>query len=189
MPRNIEIKARVRDPERLRMLAERVSDTPPQIIVQHDTFFRCAQGRLKLREFPDSGRGELIFYSRVDVAGTKLSDYAIAPTEEPEELRRVLAAALGVWQTVRKSRVLLLAGQTRIHLDSVEGLGTFMELEVVLRDGQPEEEGHRVARGWMDALEIAGSDLLEGAYADLMTQDGEAMAESRPAGAPLAELR
>jgi predicted adenylyl cyclase CyaB len=167
MPANIEIKASVPDPERLRIAAERLSDTPPEIIEQHDTFFPCARGRLKLRQFsPESA--ELIAYSRADVAGTKQSDYLIVPTARPAELLAALSAALGVQQTVIKTRVLLLVGQTRIHLDSVQGLGSFVELEVVLRDGQAAEEGHQIARELMAALDIREVDLIEGAYADLL---------------------
>ena len=167
MPSNIEIKARVADPARLRMLAERLSDTPAVTIEQHDTFFACARGRLKLRQF-SAASGELICYSRADVAGTKQSDYAIARTASPSDMLTVLSTALEVQRTVIKSRVLLQVGQTRIHLDSVQGLGSFVELEVVLREGQPAQEGHRIARELMDALEIRESDLVEGAYADLL---------------------
>jgi adenylate cyclase class IV len=82
-------------------------------------------------------------------------------------LLAVLSAALGVRRTVTKTRVLLRTGQTRIHLDSVLGLGSFVELEVVLRDGQPPEDGHRIVRELMSALDIQDSGLLEGAYANL----------------------
>ena len=167
MPSNIEIKARVADPAHLRKLAEQLSDTPPKIIYQHDTFFACPYGRLKLRALsPD--HGELIFYRRDDVADTKQSYYLIDRTSTPDQLRAVLSAALGVQQTVIKIRVLFMAGQTRIHLDEVEGLGSFMELEVVLREGQLPEDGHRIARELMAALEIRESDLLEGAYEDML---------------------
>ncbi len=167
MPSNIEIKARVINPARLRQLAEGLSDTPPETIEQHDTFFACSNGRLKLRQFTPAS-GELIFYSRADLAGTKQSNYALARTSCPGSLLDVLSAALGVQRTVTKTRVLLRVGQTRIHLDSVVGLGSFVELEVVLRDGQPPEEGHRIARKLMSALEIRETDLLAGAYADLL---------------------
>jgi adenylate cyclase class IV len=112
--------------------------------------------------------GELIFYRREDVAGTKQSHYLIASLSSPDQLLTALSAAYGVQQTVIKTRVLLTVGQTRIHLDEVEGLGSFMELEVVLRENQPPEEGHRIARELMKALEIRESDLLEGAYADML---------------------
>lgn len=171
MPSNIEIKAHVRDPERLRELAERLSDTPPEIIEQHDTFFRRPNGRLKLRQFSPEA-GELIFYTRADVAVTKQSHYSIARTATPGDLLTVLSEAFGVQQTVTKTRILLHAGQTRIHLDSVQGLGLFMELEVVLRENQPPEDGHRIARELMAALEIRESDLIDGAYADLLAANG-----------------
>ncbi|PZR73528.1 MAG: adenylate cyclase, partial [Chthoniobacterales bacterium] len=167
MPSNIEIKARVLDLPRITALAEKLSDAPAVIIQQHDTFFLSPNGRLKLRQFSPEA-GELIFYSRADVAGTKQSDYLIARTTAPAELLAVLCAALGAQQTVIKTRRLFLVGQTRVHLDAVEGLGSFVELEVVLREGQPPEEGHRIARELMLALDIRESDLIEGAYADLL---------------------
>jgi adenylate cyclase class IV len=170
MPLNIEIKARGSDPDRLRLLAEAVSDIPPERIEQVDTFFACPRGRLKLRQFSGDA-GELIYYSRADVAGTKQSDYSIAQISSPAILLSVLSAALEVTGTVMKTRVLLRSGQTRIHLDSVRGLGFFVELEVVLRDGQPTEEGHAIARELMRSLEISDCDLIEGAYVDLLSSE------------------
>ena len=69
---------------------------------------------------------------------------------------------------VRKTRYLYLAGQTRIHLDDVEGLGQFMELEVVLRPDQTDAEGQAIAEDLMARLGIRKEDLLEGAYMDLL---------------------
>ena len=76
--------------------------------------------------------------------------------------------ALGVRGVVRKKRYLYLAGQTRIHLDDVEGLGQFMELEVVLRDGQSDADGQSIAEDLMAKLGVRTEDLLEGAYMDLL---------------------
>ena len=167
MPSNIEIKARLRDPQRTQHLAEALSDSPGEHIDQHDTFYQAAQGRLKLRKFTPHD-GVLIQYDRPNTGGTKQSNYHLAPTHDPEALHRVLAEALGVRQVVVKTRLLYLKGQTRIHLDTVEDLGSFLELEVVLREGQSPTEGHAIARELMAALEIADEDLLEGAYADLL---------------------
>ena len=146
------------------------------MIRQWDTFFRVATGRLKLREFaPD--RGELIHYARTDDAGPKRCDYTIAPTHKPGLLRKALGDAMGVLGEVRKTRRLLLTGQTRIHLDHVEGLGDFIKLEVVLREGQPSEEGERIARDLLAALDIRDEDLVECAYIDmLLAQQGERLA-------------
>ena len=167
MPSNIEIKARVKNPERLRSMAEEESGTLGELIEQDDTFFRVPQGRLKLRVL-SSNRGELIFYERKDEAGPKQSHYFISETDDPSGLKKVLESALGVLGVVRKQRTLLLAGQTRIHIDEVEGLGSFMELEVVMQPAQSVEEGSRIAAELMERLDIHERDLVEGAYLDLI---------------------
>jgi predicted adenylyl cyclase CyaB len=69
---------------------------------------------------------------------------------------------------VRKKRHLYLVGQTRVHLDEVEGLGEFMELEVVLRPGQSDSEGQSITQDLMILLGVRQEDLLEGAYMDLL---------------------
>jgi adenylate cyclase class IV len=167
MPRNVEIKARIHSVDVLLMRAQPLADGSPERIEQDDTFFVCAHGRLKLRDFGD-GRGELIHYVRADTGGPKLSDYVLAPTGDPAALREALSRAHGVLGRVRKTRLLLLAGQTRIHLDRVEGLGDFMELEVVLRDEQSLQEGQAIAELLMAQLGIAPSQRLAGAYLDLL---------------------
>ena len=123
---------------------------------------------MKLRDFGD-GSGELIHYHRADTAGPKLSDYVRAPTSDPAALREALVRAHGVLGRVRKTRLLLLAGPTRIHLDRVEGLGDFMELEVVLRDAQSLEEGQAIAQALMQQLGVAPEQRLAGAYLDLLS--------------------
>ena len=74
----------------------------------------------------------------------------------------------GLRGVVRKRRELILIGQTRVHLDDVEGLGHFMELEVVMREGQSNEDGQQIAQGLMSELGIEESDLIACAYIDLM---------------------
>ena len=168
MPTNIEIKARLADLPTTRALAEAISDTPPQTLHQQDTFFRCSHGRLKLREMGKE-QAELIFYTRPDSAAAKRSDYEITPVADPESLRGVLSRALGVTQTVVKTRVLCLVGQTRIHLDSVDRLGDFLELEVVLQPGQEAARGKDIAADLMGRLGIRDDDLCSTAYADMLS--------------------
>jgi len=167
MPANIEIKARLRDLADLRKRAEALSDTPVQVIPQEDTFFNTPRGRLKLRQLGPQ-RGQLVYYERNDAAGPKRSDYLIAETPDPSALKAALIAALGVRGVVRKTRYLYMVGQTRLHLDEVEGLGQFMELEVVMRPGQDDAEGQAIAHDLMTKLGVAEADLLEGAYMDLL---------------------
>jgi predicted adenylyl cyclase CyaB len=167
MPTNVEIKARLRNPARLKSLAEALALTPSQIILQEDIFFEVPRGRLKLRIFaPNSA--ELIYYEREDGPGPKESRYSLSQTSEPEALKTVLQKSLGVRGIVRKQRTLYLVGQTRIHLDEVEGLGSFVELEVVLQAHQSHADGVQIARGLMVKLEIQDSDLVEQAYIDLL---------------------
>ena len=167
MPRNIEIKARIDSIEAVLPRAQAIAHTEPELIVQDDTFFKVPQGRLKLREFAD-GSAELIHYHRPDHGDTRASDYVRVPVPDPAALREALARACGIAGRVRKQRWLLLAGATRIHLDRVEGLGDFMELEVVLVEGQTDAEGSAVAEALMRALGLAGAERIAGAYLDLL---------------------
>ena len=169
MPTNVEIKAVVPDVAHLRARAELLSGTPGQEIPQEDAFFRVPQGRLKLRELSPE-QGELIYYEREDARDPKPSRYLIARTREPAALRAVLAAALGLRGVVRKRRVLYRIGQTRLHLDQVEGLGSFLELEVVLAGDQDTALGTAIAAELMEQLGIARSDLVPCAYIDLLEQ-------------------
>jgi predicted adenylyl cyclase CyaB len=167
MPRNIEIKARIDSVESILPRVVQLADSGPTLIVQDDTFFRCETGRLKLRTFPNGG-GELIFYRRPDAGSPKESFYLRAPVPAPEPLRDALTHAYGLAGRVRKERSLYHAGRTRIHLDRVEGLGHFLELEVVLSESEPMERGIREAEELMQRLGIAPSQLVPGAYVDLL---------------------
>jgi predicted adenylyl cyclase CyaB len=93
----------------------------------------------------------------------------IAPTAEAEVMKSILTSVLPVMGVVRKRRCLYVVGQTRIHLDHVEGLGTFVELEVVLRPDQPELEGVMIAKELMARLGIDEPQLVDVAYIDLLT--------------------
>ncbi len=167
MPSNIEIKARARDFEEIRRYAESLSDTPVEVIPQEDIFFNTEKGRLKLRVL-GLNLGQLIYYTRPDQEGPKRSEYHIYETPDPENLKRILELAYGIRGVVKKTRYLYLVGQTRVHLDDVEGLGQFMELEVVMEEGQSDTEGQAIAEDLMTRLGVERGDLLEGAYIDLL---------------------
>jgi predicted adenylyl cyclase CyaB len=165
--RNIEIKARVASIDAVMPPARALAQHDAELIAQDDTFFQVPHGRLKLREFAD-GSAELIHYHRTDTPDAKLSDYRRVPVPDTAALREALERALGLLGRVRKQRWLLLAGQTRIHLDRVEELGDFVELEVVLRDGQAEADGVRIADQLMHELGLAHAERIAGAYLDLL---------------------
>ena len=169
MPRNIEIKARIDSVDRVARIASTLADQGPIEIAQDDTFFRCndSADRLKLRTFaPD--RAELIFYRRANRSGPKESFYLITPCTTPDTLRESLTLAWGQAGRVRKQRRLFIVGRTRVHLDRVEGLGEFLELEVVLREGELPEAGTAEAHALMAQLGIGTDQLVQGAYVDLL---------------------
>jgi adenylate cyclase class IV len=169
MSRNIEIKARVENAQACELQAAAVADQGPFNIDQDDTFFRCNEGRLKLRAFAD-GSGELIFYRRANSQGPKESFYLRSPTTAPDVLRESLTLAYGQAGRVRKHRRLYLCGRTRIHLDEVEGLGHFLELEVVLRDNEAAEAGVREAHELMQKLGVEPHQLINEAYVDMLAR-------------------
>jgi predicted adenylyl cyclase CyaB len=175
MPRNVEIKAWVEDLEaldrRVRELARERGAGEPEVLYQRDTFYGIRDGRLKIRDFGD-GTAELIFYRRPDDAGPTTSHYCRVETRDPEGLGELLAEALGVVGEVVKKRWVWVIGRTRIHLDRVERLGDFLEIEVVLADDETEADGAAVARELMTALGISEEDLVEGAYLDLHDGSG-----------------
>jgi len=165
--RNVEIKARIESVDALEPRAAALADEGPTEIVQDDTFFACPSGRLKLRAFSEKD-GQLIFYRRPDQAGPKESFFLISPTSSPDTLREALTLAYGQAGRVLKRRTLYLAGRTRIHLDRVEGLGDFLELEVVMAEGEPAEDGVAVAHDLLAKLGSAPGQLVERAYVDLL---------------------
>ena len=167
MARNVEIKAWIESVEALVPRAAALADQGPTEIVQDDTFFACASGRLKLRAFSPTRR-QLIFYQRRDQAGPKESFFLISPTASPDTLREALTLAYGQASRVRKQRTLYLAGRTRIHLDRVEDLGHFLELEVVMAEDEPAEAGVEVAHDLLAKLGVAPSQLVDRAYVDLL---------------------
>jgi adenylate cyclase class IV len=171
MSRNIEIKARVENLDALTTKAAAIADEGPIEIAQDDTFFRCDSGRLKLRAF-SNGTGELIYYRRANQYGPKESFYLLSPTSAPDSLREALSLAYGQVGRVRKHRVLFLVGRTRVHLDKVEQLGHFLELEVVLADDEPSDLGVREARELMEKLDVKPHQLIDDAYVDLLARRG-----------------
>ena len=169
MGRNVEIKARVKDLESLRERVKSLADSGPVVIEQIDTFFKCSHGRLKLREVPGED-GELIFYVRPDSLEPAESSYSLVAVSDSRGLLDILSQAMGAKTVVRKVRTLYHTGQTRIHLDEVEGLGAFVELEVVLAPGESADQGKSTAHGLMEQLGISDKDLIDVAYADLLAK-------------------
>ena len=167
MARNVEIKARIESIDSTLAKAAALADKGPIEIIQDDTFFACNNGRLKLRVLsPDEA--QLIFYRRPDQSGPKECYYLISDTSSPNTLREVLSLGYGQVGRVRKKRILYLVGRTRIHVDQVQELGDFLELEVVLEEDEDPKTGEAIAWDLMQKLGVLPEQLIEGAYIDLL---------------------
>ena len=164
---NVEIKARVHDLSGIRSQLLEMGYNERQLLEQEDIFFHTRHGRLKLRVF-STLHGELIYYERADEFDPVESRYLIVPCSTPCTWRAVLGAALGIRGVVRKRRELYHIGQTRVHLDEVDRLGSFVEFEVVLNRDQTVKEGQQVAQQLMTTLNIHEGQLIDCAYIDLL---------------------
>jgi predicted adenylyl cyclase CyaB len=169
MARNIEIKARVPDLDTIRAKAAMLASGPGEILEQTDTFFAVPRGRLKVREFSD-GSGELISYERPNQPGPKESVYTRFSCQNARALSQTLGRVLPARGTVVKRREVFLVGRTRVHLDRVENLGFFVELEVVLGAGEAVAHGEREAHELLEALEIPLAAWVASAYIDLLEE-------------------
>jgi len=170
MNKNIELKAKARDFSAQIKIAQELSDSPQETLIQEDTFFKVENGRLKLRKFSEA-RGELIFYQRSDTPDAKQSSYKIYPTEEPDLLKETLKLSAGISGIVEKTRYLYFHGQIRIHFDQVKNLGEFIEFEYVLKPDEPNENGLKALEILIEKLEIRSQDIISHAYIDLLLSD------------------
>ncbi len=162
--RNLEYKARIDDPKPLMAKARSLGFDLWGDLRQTDTYFVTPRGRLKLRETAGF-QAELIFYERDEEGADRASDYEVAHSNEPDALRGVLASALGVQATVRKRRTLLVLDGTRVHLDNVEGLGAFMEIEAPVQD---DDAAARERLNWLlGELGLNWDDCIRASYLDL----------------------
>jgi adenylate cyclase, class 2 len=165
--RNLEAKFRLKDLARSHASAESLGYTFRAALVQHDTFFAVPHGRLKLRVEPEGGAA-LIHYGREPRGPLQLSRYEIVPVAEPDRLRAILSAALGVLAEVHKHRSLLMRDNVRLHLDRVAGLGEFGEIEAVIADGEDPEASRGAVDELLAALAVAPADLIDVSYFELM---------------------
>jgi predicted adenylyl cyclase CyaB len=165
---NVEIKARCADLAAARERTVRLATRHLGLDRQVDTYFRTGQGRLKLRESSLSG-AQLVPYLRPDERGPKRADYRVIPVADPTGVKALLGEILGLHRVVAKEREIFLYENVRIHLDRVEALGCFVELEAVF-DGRPEAEPEqrRKLAFLMEQLGVADEDLVGESYEQLV---------------------
>lgn len=162
---NIEIKARCENPDRIRDILR--SQKAEFIGMDHqvDTYFKVDSGRLKLRE--GDIENYLVFYVRKDQAGPKQSNVSLFETQPGSSLKTVLTNALGVLTIVDKKRELYAIGNVKFHIDVVESLGDFVEIEA-RGDASEADKLRKQCRSYMELFGIADKDLVDVSYSDLL---------------------
>jgi predicted adenylyl cyclase CyaB len=186
--RNLELKVRVSSAglASVRAIAVDISVRPAECQVQEDHYFGVPNGRLKLRTITDdtgASRAELIAYRRPNTDGSRWSAYRIVPltVDGANDLAAALAHVLPLRSRVRKRREVLIHAATRIHLDLVEGLGCFVELETVVSAQNDEVAAGEHCR-IIEALGLHEWPVEAGSYSDLLspadatTDDGSSTA-------------
>ncbi len=163
---NLEAKFKLYDLGRARKRAEALKYEFKAELAQRDTFFQVNQGKLKLRE--EEAGAWLIFYGRQDSKGLKLSNYEIIAVNEPQRLREMMSQALGVLATVRKTRILLTCDNLRLHLDSVDGLGDFGEIEAVLGADADQEQSRAAVERLLAELDVDRKKLIDASYFEML---------------------
>lgn len=191
---NVELKARDPDPEATASRCLALGAEDRGVLVQRDTYYAARNARLKLREDSDDG-SQLIAYRRADAAEPEQSAYVLAHAGEPDALREVLDISLGTVVVVAKRRRLFLYDNVRIHLDDVDGLGTFIELEALVGPGGGElAAAHEKVARLRSELAISDGALVSVGYSDLLLDGPEALlraaaAAMRNAYAPYSEFK
>jgi len=164
---NVEIKARCHDHERIRRLLKAKNARFVGLDHQVDTYFQTDTGRLKLRQ--GTIENNLIWYQRPDRAGPKTSHCRLYKTEKGSALKNILQETMGVMVIVDKEREIHFIDNIKIHLDRVEGLGTFLEIEAQSEVGDKTEDFlNSQCSGLMQELGISPGDLLSDSYSDLL---------------------
>jgi adenylate cyclase class IV len=174
VPRNLELKVSATRVQlgAVQQAAIDLGVTNFATFTQIDTYFAVRNGRLKLREIQSpasAGNAELLSYQRANESGSRWSDYRrveLSP-DTARQLLDTLAGACGVTVVVEKRRLVGIWGRTRIHLDTVDRLGCFIELETVAGPEDVEDDV-RDEHDWVVAkLGIAGFPVVAGSYSDL----------------------
>jgi len=166
---NVEIKAKCVDRAAVRLWLLNHGADFRGTDGQTDTYFKIADGRLKLRQ--GNIENSLIHYQRPNQSGPKDSQVTMCHISEGAELKSVLEKALGVLVEVKKQREIYFIDNVKFHLDEVPGLGSFVEIEAIDSDGSiGKEKLLAQCEHYLQALGIQQEDLLHNSYSDMLLE-------------------
>jgi len=165
---NIEIKAKCSHPDKIRQYLKDNNADYKGTDHQCDTYFIVPNGRLKLRQ--GNIENNLIFYEREDMAGPKSSSFSLVKIPDAEKLKATLQQALGIWKIVNKVREIYFIGNVKFHIDKVEGIGSFVEIEAgnLTMPGMKKEQLQEQCAFYLNAFDIKEEDLMTNSYSDMI---------------------
>jgi adenylate cyclase class IV len=162
---NVELKAELRDLPLARTIAASIGALTVCTLRQTDTYYRVPDAKLKKRETVGQPT-EWVFYLRPSRSRAKLSTFTIYPDAIARE--RFGDQPLPVWTVVKKTRELWTFDGVRIHLDTVEGLGTFIEFEALVCPERNLAKAHEIVERLRQAFRPAMGELVSVGYAELL---------------------
>jgi adenylate cyclase, class 2 len=165
---NIEIKARCNNAAAVRDYLVQNNADYRGTDFQTDTYFTVANGRLKLRE--GNIENNLIYYERSNESGPKSSHFQLVKVEDAAGLKTVLTKANGIKQVVKKKREIYYISNVKFHIDEVEGLGNFMEIEAgnVLVN-KTKDELQQQCNFYLAQFGIEEEDFIAVSYSDMLS--------------------
>ncbi|MCF6242677.1 MAG: class IV adenylate cyclase [Bacteroidales bacterium] len=163
---NIEIKARAESNDKIRSILKSKNADFKGIDHQVDTYFNIPSGRLKLRQ--GNIENSLIFYRRENTAEPKESDVSLYRAKETGDLKQVLQSALGKLVTVDKQREIYFINNVKFHLDSVKGLGEFVEIEAIGKQENERETLLKQCNYYLQLFDIEDKNLISVSYSDML---------------------
>lgn len=167
MSLNIEIKAYYPNINQGRDIAISIGAKYLGCEHQIDTYFKTANGRLKLREIYPAGTAILVPYIREDRADAKTSNYTLIEIKDIVAVKNLFSKVMGVDVIVEKDRHIYLLDNVRIHLDEVKGLGSFFELEAVCSASTVIDEEHLKVKELLQTFKVEDKNLIEGSYREM----------------------
>ncbi|MDI6803934.1 MAG: class IV adenylate cyclase [Bacteroidota bacterium] len=168
MPSNLELKAKIASISSLSQIAEEIGATYITTMLQEDTYFYSTKGRLKLRVINED-KAELIFYDRDETTNYRFSEYQIYRVADKELMRKILEHAYGIRSIVKKQRQLFTYKNCRIHIDQVDGLGDFLELEVIL--SKSDNDGEELMKFLSDKFSSQFLCIIQDSYSDILEKE------------------
>ena len=164
---NVEIKARCKNPGKVRDILNAEGADYKGLDKQTDTYFHCENGRLKLRE--GNIENSLIFYKRKNQAGPKVSEVTISKIATDHQIKDVLTKAYGVFIEVKKDREIYFIDNIKFHIDHLQDLGDFVEIEAIDSTGQLTKEAlEEQCKQFLTLFDISPEDLITNSYSDLL---------------------